>query len=592
MKLPTTWNINKLATGPFDPKFILKRKKILKQYKSFHKKWSNDSSYLTNSSSMKEALDAYEKLASYENIESLYLFLASSLNTEDTEIQAASQLLSDFSNTLSDYVRFFELSIGKIDIQTQKKFLSDPLLSEYRKYLSDIFTTAVYTLSEKEEKILSMKSGVSAGNWVNMLEEFLSSETREITIAKKKEEVSFSQLMNLMRSSEGNISDQAIEGIKSILKNNEKVAEKEINSFLENKKINDQLRGFKRPDASRHIAEDIASKTVDTFVKTVTENFKISQDFYTFKAKLFKVKKFSYFNRIVEYGQHTKKYSYEDSVNIVERALLKISPEFRDIFIDFVNNNQIDVYPSKGKSGGAFCMPSYSSDVHILLNHDGSIRNVTTLAHEVGHGIHATKARKENALNYDVPMCTAEVASTFCEDFVIDELLTDADDEMKLVMMINQLEDKVATIFRQIAAYNFEKELHEEFRKKGYLPGKEIGELFNKHMKSYMGDAVSFDEDSGRGWIYWSHFRSSFYVFAYAMALLVSQYAKKQLTNDPSYLMKINEFYETGSSKSPDMIFKSLGIQVNNDKQWMEGINQVRELLKQTTKLAKKLGKI
>ena len=189
-------------------------------------------------------------------------------------------------------------------------------------------------------------------------------------------------------------------------------------------------------------------------------------------------------------------------------------------------------------------------------------------------------------------MCTAEVASTFCEDFVIDELLTDADDEMKLVMMINQLEDKVATIFRQIAAYNFEKELHEEFRKKGYLPGKEIGELFNKHMKSYMGDAVSFDEDSGRGWIYWSHFRSSFYVFAYAMALLVSQYAKKQLTNDPSYLMKINEFYETGSSKSPDMIFKSLGIQVNNDKQWMEGINQVRELLKQTTKLAKKLGKI
>lgn len=587
-----TWKLSNLGKGPFDTEFTKERKKTLKHFKVFHKKWATNEKYLTNVNILKEALDDYEKLNYEDSKEGLYLFLASSLNSEDTEVQAAQQLLSDYTNTLSDYTRFFVLSLGTISKDMQKEFLKSEELLPYRNYLKDIFSSARYMLSEKEEKILSMKSGVSYGNWVSMLEEFLSSETKEIKVKGKKEETSFAQLMNLMRSSDDKLRNQAVTAVQEILEKHSRVAEKEMNSFLENKKINDQLRGYKRPDESRHVAEGLSGKAVDTLVETVTSNFKISQDYYKLKAKLMGVKSFSYFERVRPYGKDTQEYSYAESVDVVSRSLARISDEFKNIFEGFVKHHQIDVYPKKGKRGGAFCVPLHKLPVHILLNHDGSTRDVTTLAHEVGHGIHGVKARKENSLNYDVPMCTAEVASTFCEDFVIDALKEEADDEQKLYLLMTQLEDKVATIFRQIAAYNFEKELHLAFREKGYLPKDDIGKLFIKHMKSYMGSAVSFDEKAGMGWIYWNHFRTPFYVFAYSMALLVSQYAKKRFEDDPRYISKINEFYETGSSKNPAQIFRSLGINVNNNKQWQEGIDEVNNLLKETKKLAKKLKKI
>ena len=398
--------------------------------------------------------------------------------------------------------------------------------------------------------------------------------------------------MSNLKDSHTKVSKSSADAIKSILQIHTKVAEKEINSFLENKGINDKLRGYERPDSSRHLGEGIETKAVDTLIETVTKNFKISHDFYSFKAKLLKVQSFDYWNRGIEYGKLSISYTYEQGVSIVSEALSRISPEFVSIFHDYVQNGQIDVYPKKGKTGGAFSSSSYVHSGVIMLNYTGGFREVTTLAHEMGHAIHGIKARRENPLNYDHPMCTAEVASTFCEDFVIDEMYAKATDSEKLSIMVGQLEDKVGTIFRQIAAYNFEKELHETFRVKGYLPNAEIGKIFNKHMKSYLGPNVHLDEHSGKGWMYWGHFRNPFYVYSYSMALLVAQFARKRFKQDPVYLEKINEFYSTGSSLTPAQIFANLGLDVYDQNRWQEGIDEVKKLLSDAKKLAKKLGKI
>lgn len=598
MKITTSWDLSALGSSIKDPIFKKERKETEKAVLSFEKKWRTKTSYLKNPKDLREALDDYAKLTLIGEKEPRYLSLRAALETDNTEINAAMTLYRNYANQIMDHIRFFDLSLTKIPEATQKKLLASPLLKNYHNYLDGIFKSARYTLSEAEEKILSMKSSVSSGNWVDMLDEFISAETRAVYTRDEKtqkvikKELSFSEILSNLKDQHTKISESAQNAVEDILRTHAKVAEKEINSFLENKSINDQLRGYERPDSSRHINEGIDTKAVDTLVETVTNNFKVSQDFYAFKAKLVGKKSFTYWNRNVEYGSLSKSYSYEQGVELVSKALSHISDEFVNIFHGYVQNGQIDVYPKKGKTGGAFSSSSYHLPGVVMLNHTGGFREITTLAHEMGHAIHGVKARGENPLNYDHPMCTAEVASTFCEDFVIDELQMNANESEQLALMVGQLDDKVGTIFRQIAAYNFEKELHETFRVKGYLPNKEIGKMFNKHMKSYLGPSVDLDENSGNGWVYWGHFRSPFYVYSYSMALLVAQFARRHFKQDSAYIEKINEFYSTGSSITPAQIFTNLGLDVNDQNRWQEGIDEVKDLLARTKKLAKKLGKI
>lgn len=598
MKLPTKWDLSELGSSLDDPRFIKERARIKRAHKAFEKKWKDTNDYTKKASVLREALDDYERLARIGGAEGLYLFFRSSLNSSDTKIQAAMARYRDVINDVSDHIRFFELSLGKISQPQQKKLLKAPTLTPYHNYLKGIFDASRYLLSEKEERILDMKSSVSSGNWVNMLEEFLYAETRKVPIetAKGKKvvtrEQTLDELLKLSRSKNQEVSEKATEAIQDILLQHKNVAEKELNSFLENKKIDDELRGVKRPDSIRHLSEGIETTAVDSLLKVVSDNFKLSRDYYQFKAKLVGVKKFTYWNRLQEYGAITQEYPYKKSVDIVNRALSRIHPEFSDIFKSFINGGQIDVYPKKGKRGGAFCASEYDFKVRIFLNHKNNFRDVSTLAHEMGHGIHAVKASIENTLNYHPPTCTAEVASTFCEDFVIEEVIKDADDESRLNIMLNHLEDKMATIFRQVAAYSFEYELHETYRKSGYLTEKEIGKIFNKHMRSYLGPRVTLDEHSGRGWMYWSHFRSPFYVYSYAMALLVSQAVNKRFKDNPEYMKQIQDFYSTGSSLSPKEIYANLGMDINSEALWQEGINEVKSLFSETKKLARKLGKI
>jgi len=598
MKITTQWDLSKLGSKIDDPVFIKERKSIERAYKKFEKKWKENTKYLSQPKVLKEALDDWEKLSRTESKEDRYLWLRSCLETQNMDIQAAMTLYQDFGNKMADHVRFFELSLGTISVKNHKKFLNSKELVEYKNYLKGIFDTAQYFLSEKEEKILSMKSSVASGNWVSMLDEFLSGETREVVVKNSKgryvtQRQNLTEISRNLRMNDVKVLTSSIEAHNDILSTHQRVAEKEINSFLENKKINDELRGFKRPDSSRHIGEGLDTQAVDTLVETVEKNFNVSRDFYKLKTQLLGRKSLSFAERSIQYGDINQKFSYKHCVALVQKSLARISDEFSNLFTSFVENGQIDVHPKKGKTGGAFCLSGYNQEVRLMLNHSDSFRDVATIAHEMGHGIHAMKARTENALNYDHPMCTAEVASTFCEDFVLDELrevLTD--DEEVLTLMMIQLEDKVTTIFRQIAGYRFEQELHREFRTKGYLTYKEIGALFNKNMKAYTGSSITFDENSARGWIYWSHFRTPFYVFAYAMALLVAQYARKNFLENPDYLQKINEFYSTGSSSDPAEIFAQLGLDVNSTSSWQEGIDEIKVLLKEAKKLAKKLGKI
>jgi oligoendopeptidase F len=178
------------------------------------------------------------------------------------------------------------------------------------------------------------------------------------------------------------------------------------------------------------------------------------------------------------------------------------------------------------------------------------------------------------------------------EDFVLREILRHSDDELRLAIMMTKLNDDVSTVFRQVACYNFETELHSEFRQKGYLSKEEIGKLFKKHMSSYMGDFVEQSEGSENWWVYWSHIRHFFYVYSYASGLLISKSLQSSVKNNPGFILKVKDFLSAGLSDSPRNIFMRLGIDISDREFWGNGLEEVESLLEETTSLARKLRKI
>lgn len=594
----TTWDLSPLLASDDELNITESRKKVLEANDRFVEKWEKRTDYLSDSKVLKEALDEYEELMrkyGTSGAEQYYFWLRQSQDQVDPEIKAKFNKAHDFSVDLLNKIQFFELRLAKIKKDKQAEFLKDKNLEPYKHFLEKIFKHADYLLSENEEKIINLKSDPAYQKWTQMLSSFLSKEEREvITESGKKEKKNLEQLLTQTSNKNKKVRDAAALAINDILAKYAEVAEAEINAIMANKKIDDYLRNIDRPDMSRFLDDDVDAETVDVLLKAVANRFDISDRYYALKAKLLGLKKLEYHERGVEYSHIDRNYSFEDAANLVYRVFSNLDQEFADIFVRFLSNGHIDVYPKKGKRGGAFC--SYwliSHPTYVLLNFTNKLRDVTTIAHEMGHGINNELIKKkQNSLNFGTPTSTAEVASTFMEDFVMIEILKTADDETKLGIIVEKLNDEVATVFRQIACYKFEQELHGTFREKGYLSKEEIGKIFQKHMSAYMGKAVEQSKGSENWWVYWWHIRTFFYVYSYASGLLISKSLQNSVKKDPEYIEKVKEFLSTGLSESPKSIFNKLGIDITDVKFWNKGLLEIETLLNEAEGLAKKLGKI
>ncbi|KAB2829401.1 MAG: M3 family oligoendopeptidase, partial [Candidatus Dadabacteria bacterium] len=388
------------------------------------------------------------------------------------------------------------------------------------------------------------------------------------------------------------VRDSAARAFNDILQRHAEVAEAELNAILANKKTDDEIRRMSRPDLGRHLSDDLDSGTVDALIRAVSGRFDLPAAYYRLKAGLLGVPRLKYHERNVEYGTVGKRYPFTLSIRLIRRVFDRLDPEFSSILEEFLRKGRFDVFPRKGKTSGAFCIHHLPSQpTYILLNHTNTLQDVLTLAHELGHGINNELMRKkQNALNFGSPLSTAEVASTFVEDFVLQELLRGADGETRLSVMAGKLNDDVSTIFRQAACYRFEQELHQTFRAKGYLSREDIGSLFRQHMASYMGNAVEQSPGSENWWIYWGHIRHFFYVYSYASGLLISKALQRSVKEDPRFMSAVKEFLAAGLSDSPGNIFKGLGIDITDENFWHRGIDEIAELLRETTGLAERLG--
>lgn len=593
-----TWDLSPLFGSDNDPGIEKDREVVEIANKKFVNKWKKREDYLTDAVVLKKALDEYEQLLKNfgtDGKEGYYFWLRTMQDQTDPQLKAKFAKILDFSNRLRNELQFFELKLAKTAKAKQKEFLKNPLLSPYKHYLEKIFRQAEYLLSDPEEKIINLKDDPAYAKWMQMVSGFISKEEREVlTEEGKKESRGFEQLISLINSKNKKVRDDAAKALNDIFGNLVDVAEAEMNAIMANKKVDDNLRKMPRPDFSRHLADDIESEVIDALVETVSKRNTIAHRYYLLKAKILGVKKLEYHERNVEFVTKDKKYLFKDAAELVNNVFKNLDPEFSEIFERFLANGHIDIYPRKGKRGGAFC--SYwllSQPTYVLLNHSDKLHDVLTIAHEMGHGINNELMRiKQNALNFGTPVGTAECASTFMEDFVLQEILKTADDETRLGLLMTKLNSDISTIFRQIACYQFEAHLHKAFREKGYLSHKEIGEIFQNAMSAYMGPAVEQSPGSENWWIYWSHIRTFFYVYSYASGLLISKSLQNSVKNNPEFIHEVKEFLSAGLASSPKNIFLKLGIDISDPAFWDKGLDEVEKLLKETEKLAKKLGKI
>jgi oligoendopeptidase F len=568
----TAWDLGLLYKNDTDPQIEKDLKIIENACAHFEKKYKK-SDFISTPQKLSRALEDMEELEKKINGSKpwWYFALKNRLNSSDEFAVAQSTKFNQRIIKSVNKITFFDLQIAKISKKDQGIFLKNQLLKPYAYALRRIFNNAEHKLSDDEEQIINLLSQTSYGMWVDGQEKLLEQQMVEFD----GEKIALTKALSMFSGLETKKRRDLWQKIILAFKNISSFAEAEINAVYNYKKVIDEKKRYKKSYSKTILGNENDEKTIELLVSTVAKYFSISKRFYKIHAKLLNEKKISYADRNAGIGDIQKKFDFNESLQIVRDSFAKIDQKYVDIFDSFVKNRQIDVYPSKGKSGGAFCWGNGSLPTFVLLNHSDDINSVETFAHEMGHAIHTELSKTQPPRYRDYSMSVAEVASTFFEQVVTSELENYLSEDEKLVLLHNKIKGDVQTIFRQVACFNFEADLHSNIRDKGQVPKEDIAKLLSKHMKSYMGDSVDVTDDDGYGFVGWSHIRRFFYVYTYAYGQLISRALFENWKKDPSYEKKIYQFLSSGSSMSPEDIFKKIGIDVKDKTFFESGLKSI-----------------
>ncbi len=582
MKIKTNWDLGLLYKSSKDQNIEKDIHKIEEACLKFEKKYRGKD-YLSSPEKLFKALEDYEELnRDFQGHKPYYYFsIRTELNSEDTEALALATKIEQRINLVSNKIKFFNLEIGKLEQKKQNLFLNHPKLASHKYFLYKIFRAAKYKLSEKEEQLASLLSQTSYSMWTDSMQKILSKQTVELKGKQVPISEASGKLQNLPKEERKKLQERINEKLKSV----SHTAESEINAIYNYKKIMDERRGYENAYTSTVIKYENQEKDVENLVSLITRNFKISHRFYKLHTKLLKEKKIFYHDRAVKIGKISKKFSFEKSVDIVRKALGNVDKEYIEIFDSYLSKGQIDVYPKKGKRGGAFCSKTGNLPTFVLLNHTDDIRSVETMGHEMGHAIHGEMTQTQ-PLRYQLfPISTAEVASTFFEQVTQEEIENNLSDKEKIIMLHNRIAGDIQTIFRQIACFNFEKELHERIREEGQISASDMAKLMKKHLESYLGDTVEVTEGDGYSFISWHHIRSYFYVYSYAYGQIISKSLFENWRKDPIYAGKVKQFLKAGKSMSPEDIFESIGIDTSKPDFFLSGLKSIEKDISRLEKL-------
>ena len=587
--IKTEWDLTKhYYKSEKDPHIETDILAIETAYKTFAKRYAGKD--FTNSpEKLVPAVRAFDALIAIPASKPiLYFWYRSTLNAHDAKAEQAINLLSDRLTKTGNLVIFFSLAIGNIPKNKQKDFLTHVKLAPYRYLLERCFLTAKHTLTEAEEKIMSLKSTPARSLWIAATDKIVNKRSityKKLTIPLNEAIEKVSAITPVERPKLWHI-------VRTELKSLAEFAEPELNAIVIDKKINDELRGYKNAYESKVQDNENDLKSVEALVESIsTKGFALSRKFYELKAKAHGVPALLYASKYDPIGTEPV-IPFNDAVEICRDVFYHTKNEYGEFFDEMLAGGHIDVYPKPGRSGGAFMSSDTGVPTFVLLNQVDTFKSLETLAHEMGHALHSSRSKIGQPIRYQhYSTTTAETASTLFENLVFDAVYTQSNDTTKLTLMHDRLTRDISTIQRQIAFFNFEREMHSLIRTQGAASKEELAKLLVIQLRAHLGKGVKVEDDDGYSFVYIGHFRSMFYVYTYAYGLLMSTIMAEHLKADPSYIKRIDTFLQAGGSDTVENIFRSIGIDAHKLSTFEASLGSLEHNVAEFGRLTKKIKK-
>lgn len=573
------WDLGDLYPAPDHARVTRDSKQVAAQTAQFAK------AYLGKVAKLKPA--AFGKaIAEYEVIQDTLGKLASYAQLLYAGDMANASIAQFYQNTvekvtaLSGQLLFFTLEVNKLSDSALKALLAHKDVAHYRPWLRDVRAMKPYQLSDELEQYILEKS-VTENAWQRLFDESIA----RLKFKIKGKELGSAEALDLLSHKDGKARAVAAHEIARVFGENAPLFTLITNTLAKSKSIDDAKRGFKAPISARNVSNQVEDKVVDALLSSVEANYKnLSHRYYAWKAKQFDLKTLNYWDRNAPLpSADDKSIPWEKARSIVLEAYAAFSPELAKIGQKFFDKNWIDVPVRPGKSPGAFAHPTVpSAHPYLLLNYQGKIRDVMTLAHELGHGVHQVLSAGQGALMADTPLTLAETASVFGEMLTFQSLLSQQKDKKKRQYFIaSKVEDMLNTVVRQVAFCQFERRVHDE-RKKGELTSERIGQIWMDIQRESLGPAISLAPEYSAYWMYIPHFiHSPFYVYAYAFGdcLVNSLYAAYQAEakkgKAKQFEQKYIEMLKAGGTLRHKELLKPFGLDAGKPDFWQQGLDVV-----------------
>ncbi len=573
------WDLADLYPGASSPEVEADLDRMAREAASFRETYRGkvaglDGAALAQAVARFEAIDeTLSRLASFAG-------LLHSGDVSSPEIGRFYQTVSERVNAISSELIFFTLEINKIEDAELDARLADPALAHYAPWLRDTRAFRPHELTEDLERLLHEKNVSGRAAWVRLFDE--TEAALRFTVDGK--ELTVAETLHLMSEPDAKKRKAAAKALGAVFAKNLRLFAHITNTLAKDKEIEDRWRHYPRPQSARNLANLVEDEVVDALVAAVRAAFpRLAHRYYRMKAKWFGQDALDYWDRNAPLPEGANRVvPWERARDIVLGAYAGFAPEMAEVGRRFFDNAWIDAPARPGKASGAFAHPTVpSAHPYLLLNYQGRVRDVMTLAHELGHGVHQVLAAPRGQLMSQTPLTLAETASVFGEMLTFRALLAaETDLAQRKVMLASKVEDMINTVIRQVAFYNFESQVHEK-RRAGELTADDICAVWMGVQGESLGPAIRFDDDYRTYWTYIPHFiHAPFYVYAYAFGdcLVNSLYALYAEAHE-GFAAKYLDMLRAGGTLRHKELLAPFGLDASDPAFWSRGLDVIEGLI-------------
>jgi len=579
-----TWDLGDLYASVDDPRLQSDLKDAASDADRLSAEWQGK---LANASAEQLAavIVEYERIFEVLGKVQSHAQLLFAANTNDANVARHHQSIREVAATINAKLLFVELEIAVLDEAHLASRLATPELAHWQPWLRRVRAMAPYQLSADMERMLAERAPAGRGAWVRLFDETAAA----LRFSFQGAEVTEAEILDMLSNPDAAKRSEAGKSLSSTLKANERLLSLILNTIAKDKEVEDRWRGFARPVASRNLANDVDDEVVDALVDAVTGRFgDLTHRYYALKAGWMGRDQIDWWDRNAPLpGDDDRVFVWDEAERIVLDAFAGFDPEMAAMAKPFFDQSWIDAVPRAGKSSGAFSHPvTPSAHPYILMNFAGKSRDVMTLAHEMGHGVHQCMASDKGYLMSDTPLTLAETASVFAEMLAFRQLVDSADDiGTRRMLLAGKIEDMLNTVVRQVAFHNFETAFHDT-RAGGELTADDISDIWMQTQRAALGPAVRIGDDYRPVWGYIPHFvHTPFYVYAYAFgdclvnALWQSFQKASAAGTAGEFVDKYKYMLRAGGTERFDVALGRFGLDASKPEFWSMGLDMISGMI-------------